>query len=128
MAYSYDRFLPGVNIDDTEMRVRDALTTEGFGVLTEIDVQKTLKEKIGEEINSYRILGACNPNMAFQAIGLEPRIGTMLPCNIVIRSCNGGTEINAVDPILSMLAIDNPDLSLIAGKVREMLRRAIDAA
>ena len=81
MAYTYDRVLKDTNIDDAEMRVRDALADKGFGVLTEIDVKATMKKKLDADMPPYRILGACNPGMAHKAIEIEPRIGAMLPCN-----------------------------------------------
>ncbi len=97
MSYTYDRLLSGVAIDDADMRVRHALSEKGFGVLTEIDVKATMKKKIDVDMDAYRILGACNPNMAHQAIGLEPRIGAMLPCNVILRQVEGGTEVSAID-------------------------------
>ena len=128
MSYTYDRLLAGVAIDDADMRVRHALSEKGFGVLTEIDVKATMKRKIDVDMDAYRILGACNPNMAHQAIGLEPRIGAMLPCNVILRQVEGGTEVSAIDPVASMAAVDNGALHDVAGQVREMLRTAIDAA
>lgn len=128
MSYTYDRKLAGVGIDDAEMRVREALGDAGFGVLTEIDVQTTMKKKIDVDMAPYRILGACNPKMAYQAIGLEPRVGAMLPCNVILREIEGGTEVSAIDPVASMTAIDNTELSDVAGQVRDMLKSAIDAA
>lgn len=128
MNYTYNRLLAGVAIDDADMRVRDALGEQGFGVLTEIDVKATMKKKIDVDMDGYRILGACNPNMAHQAIGLEPRIGAMLPCNVILRQVDGGTEISAIDPVASMAAVENGGLHAVAGEVRDMLRTAIDAA
>jgi len=128
MSYTYDRLLSGVAIDDADIRVRHALSEKGFGVLTEIDVKATMKKKIDIDMDAYRILGACNPNMAHQAIGLEPRIGAMLPCNVILRQVEGGTEVSAIDPVASMAAVDNDALHDVAGQVREMLRTAIDAA
>ncbi|WP_298571322.1 DUF302 domain-containing protein [uncultured Aliiroseovarius sp.] len=128
MSYTYDRLLAGVHIDDADMRVREALKEKGFGVLTEIDVKETMKNKIGVDMDGYRILGACNPNMAHQALGIEARIGAMLPCNVILRSLEGGTEISAVDPVASMSAVDNRDLHAVAGEVREMLIEAVEKA
>lgn len=99
MPYTYDRILKNVDIDDAETRVRDALAEKGFGILTEIDVKETMKKKLDSDMEPYRILGACNPQMAYQAIGLEPRVGAMLPCNVILRSVENGTEISAVDPV-----------------------------
>lgn len=128
MSYTYTRYLPDVNIDDADMRVREALKQQGFGVLTEIDVQQTMKTKIDVDMDGYRILGACNPNMAHEAIGLEPRIGAMLPCNVILRTIDEGTEISAIDPVASMAAVENADLHVVAGKVRDMLKEALNNA
>ncbi|MEM5469970.1 MAG: DUF302 domain-containing protein [Sulfitobacter sp.] len=128
MTYTYNRLLSGVAIDDAHMRVCDALGTQGFGVLTEIDVKETLKKKIDVEVDGYRILGACNPTMAHKAIGLEPRIGAMLPCNVILRQMKDGTEVSAIDPVASMAAVENNELHAVAGEVRDMLRAAIDSA
>ncbi|WP_193175419.1 DUF302 domain-containing protein [Oricola nitratireducens] len=128
MNYTYNRLLSNVPIDEADARTRDALKEQGFGVLTEIDVKETMKKKIGAEMDGYRILGACNPNMAHKAIGLEPRIGAMLPCNVILRAVDGGTELSAIDPVASMAAIDNADLHAVAADVRDMLKKAIDLA
>ena len=128
MDYTHDRFLQGTALADAEQRVREALTAEGFGVLTEIDVKTTMKKKIDADMDGYLILGACNPKMAWEAIGLEPRIGAMLPCNVILRSVDGGTEVSAVDPVASMSAVENPELHAVAAQVRDMLVRAVDAA
>ena len=128
MGYTHNRILEGVQIDEADKRVREALKTEGFGVLTEIDVKETMKQKINVEMDGYRILGACNPHMANEAIRLEPRIGAMLPCNVILREIDNGTEINAIDPVASMAAVENPELIAVAGLVRDMLRKAVDAA
>ena len=128
MSYTHDRLLSGVSIDAADMRVRAALSEAGFGVLTEIDVKATMKKKIDAEMDGYRILGACNPKMAYEAIGLEPRVGAMLPCNVILREVEGGTEVSAIDPVASMAAIDNDQLHAVAGQVRDMLMGAVDAA
>ncbi|MCB1469211.1 MAG: DUF302 domain-containing protein, partial [Rhizobiaceae bacterium] len=94
----------------------------------EIDVKATMKKKIDIDMPPYRILGACNPGMAHKAIGIEPRVGAMLPCNVILREVSGGTEISAIDPVESMKAIDNQQLHDVAGEVRDMLRKAVDAA
>lgn len=128
MPYTHDRLLADTSIEEADRRVREALTAEGFGVLTEIDVKATMKKKIDADMDGYLILGACNPKMAWEAIGLEPRIGAMLPCNVILRSVDGGTEVSAIDPVASMSAVENPDLHAVAGQVRDMLVRAVDAA
>ena len=128
MAYTHNRLMAETGMDEADARVRAALADAGFGVLTEIDVKATMKKKIDKDMDGYKILGACNPNMAWEAIGLEPRIGAMLPCNVILRSVDGGTEVSAIDPVVSMAAVENPDLHAIAGQVRDMLVRAVDAA
>ena len=128
MSYTIDRIIPGTDIDEVDARVRAALADKGFGVLTEIDVKATMKKKIDKDMAGYRILGACNPNMAWKAIGLEPKVGAMLPCNVILREVEGGIEVSAIDPVASMSAIDNDELKAVAGEVREMLREAVAAA
>lgn len=128
MDYTHNRLLNGVSIEDADGRLRASLADAGFGVLTEIDVKETMKKKIGAKMDGYRILGACNPGMAYEAIGIEPRVGAMLPCNVILRETEGGTEISAIDPVASMAAIDNDDLHIVAAQVRELLVQAVDAA
>ena len=127
MAYTIDRLITGADFDAVDARVRKALGDAGFGVLTEIDVAATMKKKLDVDMAHYRILGACNPKLAHRAIGHEPRIGAMLPCNVILRAVDGGVEVSAVDPVASMAAIDNPDLIAVAGQVREMLAAVVAA-
>ncbi len=127
MSYTIDRSFDGATLDEIEPRVRAALAANGFGVLTEIDVQATMKAKLDEDMPSYKILGACNPKMAHQAIGLEPKVGAMLPCNVILRGVEDGIEVSAVDPVASMAGIESPDLTEVAGKVREMMAAVIAA-
>lgn len=109
-------------------KVTEALEAEGFGVLTTIDVKATLAKKLGVEFPNYTILGACIPTLAHQALQAENKIGTMLPCNVIVRDDGqGGTEVAAVDPVRSMQAVDNAALGNIASGVQEKLRRVIDA-
>ena len=109
-------------------RTMEALSAEGFGVLSEIDVQATMKKKLDRDMRYYTILGACNPVMAWEALGLEPRIGTMLPCNVIVRELeDGSVEVSAVDPQASMQAVENPELGEVANKVKTLLERVIDA-
>lgn len=112
--------------DQAITRVTDALKAEGFGVLTEIDVKATLKHKLDVDFRKYRILGACNPAFAYRALQTEDKIGTMLPCNVIVQErADGKVEVSAVDPVASMLAIDNPRLGSIAEEVRGKLRNVI---
>lgn len=127
MSYTINRLITDADFAAVDARTRAALAGKGFGVLTEIDVQATMQAKLGEAMPGYRILGACNPKLAFQAIGVEPRVGAMLPCNVILREVEGGVEISAVDPVASMQAIDNPQLQAVAGMVRDMLAEAVAA-
>ena len=127
MPYYLGKTLP-IAFDEAVTRTMDALKKEGFGILTEIDVKETLKMKIGVDVPSYRILGACNPALAYEALKLENKVGTMLPCNVVVRDAgNGQTEVAAVDPVASMQAIDNPELKRAAAQVRVKLERVVAA-
>ncbi|MFO7653079.1 MAG: DUF302 domain-containing protein [Candidatus Krumholzibacteriia bacterium] len=127
MSYTINRTLE-MSIDDAESLTRDRLAEEGFGVLTEIDVQETLKKKLDVDFPPYRILGACNPAFAFEALQKEPRIGAMLPCNVILREVSAKeVEVSAVDPVASMQAVDNPALAPIAGEIRERLKRVLAA-
>ena len=127
MSYSIDRFFEGANLDEVEARTRQALANAGFGVLTEIDVKAAMKKKLDKDMDGYLILGACNPGMAREAIGLEPKVGAMLPCNVILRKIPGGVEVSAVDPQASMQAIKNTELSAVAGKVRDRLAGVVAA-
>ena len=126
MSYTIDRMIDNADFEEIDNRTRNALTAHGFGVLTEIDVKATMKKKLDVDMDSYRILGACNPQMAHQAIGMEPRIGAMLPCNVILRAVEGGVQVSAVDPVASMQAIDNDALHTVAGRVREMLSAVVN--
>lgn len=127
MGYTMDRRIEGADVDEVEARVRKALADQGFGVLTEIDVQATMKAKLDRDMAPYRILGACNPGLAWDAIGQEPRVGTMLPCNVILRAVPGGVEVSAIDPVASMMAVENDDLVATARKVRALLAVAVAA-
>ena len=127
MSYTMNRVLADADMASAEERTRSALTDNGFGVLTEIDVKATIKTKLDKDMSGYKILGACNPNMAYQAIGIEPRLGAMLPCNVILREVDGGIEISAIDPVASMMSIDNDELHAVAGQVRDMLQTMVDA-
>ena len=127
MSYYLGKTLP-IAFDDAIARTMEALKKEGFGVLTEIDVKETLKKKIGVDFPNYRILGACNPALAYEALKLENKAGTMLPCNVVVRDAgNGQTEVAAIDPVASMQAIDNPELKRLAAQVRAKLEKVVAA-
>lgn len=127
MSYTIDRTFEGADFEEIDQRTRAALAANGFGVLTEIDVKATMKKKIDKDLDDYRILGACNPGMAYQAIGHEPKVGAMLPCNVILRGVPGGVEVSAVDPLASMAGIDNDALKAVAGQVRDMMQKVVDA-
>lgn len=127
MSYYFNKTLTA-SFDDVIARTAAALKVEGFGIITEIDVQKTLKEKIGVGFRKYKILGACNPQLAFEALQLEDKVGTMLPCNVVVQERDSGkVEVAAIDPVASMQAIENPPLKKAASQVAARLKRVIDA-
>ena len=127
MGYTINRLIADAGFDAVDARTRAALAEKGFGILTEIDVKATMKKKLDVEMPAYRILGACNPKMAHEAIGMEPRVGAMLPCNVILREVDGGIEVSAIDPVASMQAIDNPALHAVAGQVRDLLTDAVAA-
>ncbi len=107
-------------------RTTDALKKEGFGIITEIDVKETLKKKINVDFRNYRILGACNPSLAHEALKIEDKVGTMLPCNVVVQDIGDGrSEVAAIDPVASMQAIDNPQLRQAAERVQGLLKKVI---
>lgn len=127
MEYSFSTIL-NTSFSSAIDKVTEALKTEGFGIITEIDMQAKLKEKLGIDFKQYRILGACNPAFAYKALQVEEKIGTMLPCNIVvIDKENGTTEVAAVHPMASMMAIQNRELEPIAAEVTEKLKRIISS-
>ena len=127
MSYTINRMFNDATFDDIDARTRRALADHGFGVLTEIDVKATMKKKLDIEMSAYRILGACNPKMAHQATGIEPRVYAMLPCNVILREVEGGVEVSAIDPVASMQAIENAELTAVAGHVRDLLAKTVEA-
>ncbi len=127
MRYYFSTRVNG-KFQDVIDKVTGALKEEGFGVLTEIDVKATLKKKLDVDFRPYTILGACNPPFAYKALQAEPKIGTMLPCNVVVEEVEPGVcEVTAVDPIASMMAIQNPQLEEIASQIRDKLKRVIES-
>jgi uncharacterized protein (DUF302 family) len=126
VSYYYSTTVDGA-FADVIAAVTDSLKTEGFGVLTEIDVRATMKKKLDIDFRPYVILGACNPPFAYKALSVEDKIGVMLPCNVVVQELSPGRiEVSAVDPVASMQAVGSDDLESIAGEVAAKLRRAID--
>ena len=127
MKYYFDKIL-NKSFEETLSSVIEELKREGFGILTEIDVEKTFKEKMDVDFRKYKILGACNPPFAHKALQAESRIGLMLPCNVIVQDVGGGkTEVAAVDPVASMQAVNNPELSEVTDKIQSKLKNIIDA-
>jgi uncharacterized protein (DUF302 family) len=127
MSYYFNKTIIA-SFDDAVARVTEALKREGFGVLTDIDVKATLKKKLNADFRNYRILGACNPPFAYQALQAEDKVGIMLPCNVIVQETaeKGKVEIAAVDPEASMATIKNPKLAEIGAQVRSKLKSVID--
>lgn len=127
MAYYFNKIVQSKSFDEVIDQTTAALKTEGFGVLTEIDIQKALKEKIGVDFKKYKILGACNPHFAHKALLAEDKVGVFLPCNVIVEEHkNGDIEVSAVDPIASMSAIKNESLGGLAMEVQEKMNRVIE--
>ncbi len=128
MEYYFNKTLTNLSFDKVVDKTTQALKEEGFGILTEIDIKTTLKNKLDVDFPNYKILGACNPAFAHKALLAENKIGTMLPCNVIVRETeNGSIEVAAVDPIASMMGVKNEDLGEIADEVRNKLKKAVDS-
>lgn len=128
VPYGITRRIQGASVPDVRTRVATALSGEGFGVLTEIDVQRTLETKIGEHIEPYLILGACNPKLAHRAITADPAIGLLLPCNVVVAQDGPDVVVSAASPrSMFSIAVSTPALAAIAGEAEDRLRRAVAA-
>ncbi|MFD2516120.1 DUF302 domain-containing protein [Pontibacter locisalis] len=126
MSYHVSKKIIG-SFDDATTKVKEALQQEGFGVISEIDLKEKFKEKLQVDFRNYKILGACNPKLAHQAIQQEPNIGVMLPCNVLLQEHeNGEVEVTAINPMETMAAVDNPNLSSLAEEVSQKLKTAID--
>ena len=127
MAYYFATTLP-LAFEQAIQRTTEALHREGFGIITQIDVTETLKKKLDVTFRNYRILGACNPALAHEALQLEDKVGTMLPCNVIVQDAGSGkTEVAAIDPVASMQAISNPRLKRAAEQVQARLKRVIES-
>ena len=127
MSYYFSKTIKGKGFDETVDFVKEELKKEGFGVLTEIDVKETLKKKIDVDFKKYKILGACNPHFAYNALTGEDKIGVFLPCNVVVEEHdNGEIEVSAVDPIASMISVKNQELGSIATEVQHKLKRFVE--
>lgn len=127
-SYGITRALPGLPLDEAIARVRAALAAEGFGVVSEIDMRATLQKKLGVEVRPYLILGACNPQAAYRALQLEPGVGLLLPCNVVVSDDGaGGSVVSAVDASAMFALVGRPELQPIADDIRARLARAVAA-
>lgn len=127
MTYYYAKQFKNINFDQAIEEVTEALKNEGFGVLTEIDIRATLKKKLDVDFKPYKILGACNPEFAYKALQAEDKIGTMLPCNVIVQQQDDETiEIAVVDPVASMQAVGNKGLEGIASEVRDKLKAVLE--
>lgn len=127
MSYYFSKTI-NVAFDEAIPKVTDELKKEGFGIITEIDVKETLKKKLNVDFRNYMILGACNPSFAYQALLAEDKIGTMLPCNVIVQElAPGEVEVAAIDPLASMQAVDNPKLAEVGEQVRVKLKAVIDS-
>jgi uncharacterized protein (DUF302 family) len=125
MEYYFSKTIAD-SFDNAVQKVTEALKTEGFGILTEIDIKATLKKKLNVDFYNYKILGACNPPFAYKALLAEDKIGTMLPCNVIVQEkVQGQVEVSAVDTVASMLSIENKDLHNIASEIRAKLQKVI---
>jgi uncharacterized protein (DUF302 family) len=127
MSYYFSKTL-NVSFEEAVAKVTEEMKKEGFGILTDIDVQATLKKKLNADFRKYRILGACNPPFAYQALQAEDKIGLMLPCNFIVQELSeGNVEVAAIDPIVSMQAINNPLLGSVAQQVHAKLKKVIES-
>ena len=128
MSYYFSKVLKNTSFEEATEKVTAELKKEGFGVLTEIDVKETLKKKIDVDFKKYKILGACNPHFAHKVLSIEDKIGVFLPCNVVVEEHeNGEVEVSAVDPIASMLAVENKGIEELAKEVQQKLKRVIES-
>lgn len=128
MSYYISKTLKETSFEDSIDKITESLKTEGFGILTEIDLKTTFKKKLDAEFYNYKILGACNPHFAYKALASEDKIGTMLPCNIIVQEKEkGAVEVSAVDPMASMQAVKNEKLGSLAQEVRTKLEKCIES-
>lgn len=127
MSYYFSKKL-NISFDEAIAKVTEELKKEGFGILTEIDVKEALKKKLNIDFRKYKILGACNPPFAYKALQAEDKIGTMLPCNVIVQETpDGQAEVSAIDPVASMQAVENPALEKIAAEIQDKLKKVINS-
>ena len=128
MKYYFSRTLDG-SFEAAVSRITKSLKEQGFGIITEIDLRATFKQKLDKDFRQYKILGACNPNYAFEALQREDKIGTMLPCNVIVQEREAGrVEVAAVNPVASMSAVENEELHSVARQVELLLKKAVESA
>lgn len=127
MKYYHEKTLKNVSFEEAIQKVMEALKKEGFGVLTEIDVKDTMKKKLDKDFRPYKILGACNPPYAYKALLTEDKIGAMLPCNVIVQKNEDSIEVAAVDPVISMQAVDNQNLAKLAKEIQSKLKTVIES-
>lgn len=127
MSYYYHKVITGQAFDQALDLVKETLKKEGFGIITEINITDTFKNKLAVEFRNYRILGACSPRHAYAAISSEDKIGLFLPCNVIVQEVKDGVEVAAVDPVASMMAVVNAGLGEVALEIRHKLQRVIEA-
>ncbi len=127
MSYSFNKTIKGKNFEESIVYVTEVLRAEGFGIISEIDIQKAFKEKINVDFRKYRILGACNPHFAYKSLSIEDKIGVFLPCNLVVQElANGDIEVMAVDPVAMMSTVENEALAPLASEMQSKLKKVID--
>lgn len=127
MSYYFSKIIAGKSFDEATELVVEELKKEGFGVLSEINVAETLKKRLDVDFKKYKILGACSPKHAYQALTSEDKIGVFLPCNVIVEEHeNGDVEVSAVDPIASMISVKNESLAGIAGEIQQKMKKVID--
>ena len=128
MSYFINKELDNISFEEVYNKTIEALKGEGFGIITEIDMKATLKKKLDVDYKPYKILGACNPNFAYEALKFQSKVGVFLPCNVIIEeNLNGNIEVSAVDPVASMMAVESDDLSKMADEVKQKLTNVINS-
>ncbi len=127
MSYYFTKTLKEVSFEDAIERTKEALKKEGFGVVAEIDFQKTLKEKLDVDFRKYRVLEACNPPYALKSLTADDKIGTVLPCNFIVQEKEGEIEVSSIDPVAAMTAVENEEMKSIAREISEKLSRVVDS-
>lgn len=128
MSYYIHKTLKNISFEDAKTKVTEALKNEGFGVLTNINIQETFKKKLDKEVRPYEILGACNPNYAYKALQADSKLGVFLPCNVIVEQAeNGSIEVFAVDPIAAMSAADNKEVEVFAQEVKQKMQNMINS-